>query len=83
LPWGQNIALLTKPHDRESRLSYAQKAIEHGWSRPVLEAQIATGLRERSGGAVTSFDHALPPADSELVREANQGPVQLRVPQAR
>ena len=74
LPWGQNISLLTKLKDRESRLWYAQKAIEHGWSRPVLEAQIATGLRERRGRAISSFGHALPPADSELVRDAIKDP---------
>jgi predicted nuclease of restriction endonuclease-like (RecB) superfamily len=74
LPWGQNISLLTKLSDAESRLWYARKAIEHGWSRPVLEAQISTRLRERSGTAISSFDHALPPADSELVRDAIKDP---------
>ena len=74
LPWGHNITLLTKLDDRTTRLWYAHKAIEHGWSRPVLEAQIATGLRERSGTAITSFDHALPPVDSELVRDAIKDP---------
>ncbi|MHB8696222.1 MAG: PDDEXK nuclease domain-containing protein [Solirubrobacteraceae bacterium] len=74
LPWGHNITLLTKLDDRTARVWYAQKAIEHGWSRPVLEAQISTGLRERSGTAITSFDHALPPADSELVRDAIKDP---------
>ena len=74
LPWGHNIALLTKLDDRDARLWYAQKAIEHGWSRPVLEAQIATRLREREGKAISSFAHALPPADSELVRDAIKDP---------
>ena len=74
LPWGQNISLLTKLKDREARLWYAQKAIEHGWSRPVLEAQIATRLQEREGKAISSFAHALPPADSELVRDAIKDP---------
>jgi predicted nuclease of restriction endonuclease-like (RecB) superfamily len=74
LPWGQNISLLTKLRDAESRLWYARKAVEHGWSRPVLEAQISTRLRERSGAAITSFDHALPPVDSELVRDAIKDP---------
>jgi predicted nuclease of restriction endonuclease-like (RecB) superfamily len=74
LPWGQNISLLTKLRDAESRLWYARKAVEHGWSRPVLEAQISTRLRERSGTAISSFDDALPPADSELVRDAIKDP---------
>jgi predicted nuclease of restriction endonuclease-like (RecB) superfamily len=74
LPWGQNISLLTKLRDPDARLWYAQKAVEHGWSRPVLEAQISTGLRERSGAAISSFGAALPPADSELVRDAIKDP---------
>jgi predicted nuclease of restriction endonuclease-like (RecB) superfamily len=74
LPWGQNIALLTKLKDREGRLWYAAKTARHGWSRKVLEAQIATDLRGRQGGALTSFDHALPDPDSELVRDAIKDP---------
>ena len=74
LPWGQNIALLTKLKDRDSRLWYATKAVQYGWSRKVLEAQIATDLRERQGGALTTFEHALPAADSELVRDAIKDP---------
>jgi predicted nuclease of restriction endonuclease-like (RecB) superfamily len=74
LPWGQNISLLTKLKDPDTRLWYAQKAIEHGWSRPVLEAQIATGLVERTGRAVSSFEHVLPPADSELIRDTIKDP---------
>ena len=74
LPWGQNISLLTKLKDREARLWYVRQAIEHGWSRPVLEAQIATRLRERRGNAISSFEHALPPPDSELVRDAIKDP---------
>jgi predicted nuclease of restriction endonuclease-like (RecB) superfamily len=74
LPWGHNIVLLTKLDDREARLWYGQKAIDHGWSRAVLDAQIANRLREREGKAITSFSHALPPADSELVRDAIKDP---------
>lgn len=74
LPWGQNIALLTKLKDRDARLWYATKAVQYGWSRKVLEAQIATDLRGREGNALTSFEHALPAADSELVRDAIKDP---------
>jgi predicted nuclease of restriction endonuclease-like (RecB) superfamily len=41
----RNIGLLTKLTDVESGAWYARKAVEHGWSRPVLEAQIATVLQ--------------------------------------
>jgi predicted nuclease of restriction endonuclease-like (RecB) superfamily len=74
LPWGQNIALLTKLDDRDARLWYAREAIEHGWSRKVLEAQIASDLRGRQGNALTSFEQALPAPDSELVRDALKDP---------
>ena len=74
LPWGQNIALLTKLKDREARLWYATMAVRHGWSRKVLEAQIATDLRGRQGSALTSFEHVLPEPDSELVRDAIKDP---------
>jgi predicted nuclease of restriction endonuclease-like (RecB) superfamily len=40
----------------------------------VLEAQIATDLRGRQGGALTSFGHSLPGPDSELVRDAIKDP---------
>lgn len=74
LPWGQNIALLTKLKDREARLWYATMTVRHGWSRKILEAQIATDLRGRQGVALTSFEHALPEPDSELVRDAIKDP---------
>ncbi len=63
LPWGQNIALVTRLEDRDARVWYAASAVENGWSRKVLEAQIATDLRGRQGGALTSFEHALPDRD--------------------
>src|SRR5208337_4150805 len=68
LPWGQNIELLTKLKDPVDRLWYAEATLEHGWSRPVLAAQIQTGLRERQGQAITNFDRALPPATSDLAQ---------------
>ncbi|HLK59307.1 MAG TPA: DUF1016 N-terminal domain-containing protein, partial [Chthonomonadaceae bacterium] len=49
IPWGHNVRLLDKLADREARLWYAQKTIEHGWSRTILELQIESGLRERQG----------------------------------
>jgi predicted nuclease of restriction endonuclease-like (RecB) superfamily len=74
LPWGHNIALVTRLEDRDARVWYATTAIENGWSRKVLEAQITTDLRGRQGGAITSFDHSLPAPDSELVRDAIKDP---------
>jgi predicted nuclease of restriction endonuclease-like (RecB) superfamily len=74
LPWGHIRCLLDKLDGSPWRLWYAEKALENGWSRKVLEAQIATNLRERQGGALNSFASALPAADSELVRDAFKDP---------
>ena len=74
MPWGHNIALVTRLQDRDARVWYATRAIENGWSRKILEAQIATDLRGREGGALTSFDRTLPAPDSELVRDAIKDP---------
>jgi len=69
LPWGHNIVLLTKLKDREIRLWYATQAIEHGWSRKVLEHHIATGRYEREGKALTNFSSTPPAPESELVQQ--------------
>jgi ATP-dependent Lhr-like helicase len=31
LPWGQNLALLDKLHDADTRLWYARQCAKHGW----------------------------------------------------
>jgi len=74
LPWSQNIALLDKLSSREERLWYAQQALEHGWSRNILVAQIETGLYAREGGAVTNFERTLPPVQSELAQQVIKDP---------
>lgn len=56
LPWGHHMVLLDKVADADVRAWYARAAVEHGWSRKVLEAQIASDLRGRQGAALTSFD---------------------------
>ena len=74
LPWGHNLVLLTKLKQTEQRLAYAQRAIEHGWSRNVLVMHIETGLLERSGQALTNFATRLPAPQSDLARESLKDP---------
>ena len=74
LPWGHNIVLLQKLKDPATRLWYARAAVEHGWSRSILELQIASRLHERQGQAVTNFAATLPPADSDLARQTLKDP---------
>jgi len=77
LPWGQNIELLTKLKDPADRLWYAEATLEHGWSRPVLAAQIQTRLHNRQGHAITNFDRTLPPPASDLAQQILKDPYQF------
>ena len=69
LPWGHVTVLLGRLDTRAQRGWYAAQAAEHGWSRAVLEHQIANGLHERIGAAPSNFADQLPPADSDLARQ--------------
>jgi predicted nuclease of restriction endonuclease-like (RecB) superfamily len=44
LTWYHHIALIEKLESRESRLWYAAKTLEHGWSRNILTLQIEAEL---------------------------------------
>lgn len=77
LPWGHNIVLLTRLKNREWRLAYAQKAVEHGWSRNVLSIHIESQRLEREGLAITNFELRLPKPQSDLARESLKDPYRL------
>jgi len=74
LSWGSNILLLERLKDPTTRLWYARKTLENGWSRAVLTVQIESRLHERSGKAITNFERTLPPAQSDMAREVLKDP---------
>ncbi len=74
LPWGHNLVLLTKLKDPAMRLSYAQRTLQHGWSRNVLNIHIETRLLEREGQAVTNFEAQLPAPQSDLAHNTLKDP---------
>lgn len=74
LPWGHQVTLIERLKDRDARRWYARAAVEHGWSRSVLELQIDRRLYDRQGGAVTNFAATLPAPDSDLAREVPKDP---------
>jgi predicted nuclease of restriction endonuclease-like (RecB) superfamily len=45
LPWGQNVVLLDKLCDPQTRLWYASQCAKHGWSRNILALQIDARAR--------------------------------------
>lgn len=74
LPWFHIVILLTKVKDEAERLFYIKKALECGWSRSILEAQIETKLFERQGKAVTNFKERLAPSQTDLAIETLKDP---------
>lgn len=49
IPWSHNVLLITKIKNLEERLWYAQKVIENGWGRNMLEMWIESDLYHRQG----------------------------------
>jgi predicted nuclease of restriction endonuclease-like (RecB) superfamily len=74
IPWGHNVILLFKVKSPAERLWYAQRTVQHGWSRTVLEVQIESNLYARQGKAVTNFAATLPPPQSDLAQQALKDP---------
>ncbi len=74
LPWFHTCTLLDRVKQPATRNWYARQAIEHGWSRNVLVAQIETRLHERAGKALTNFGATMPPSRSDLAQQALKDP---------
>lgn len=74
IPWGQNLAILSKCQNHNEALYYVQQTQAHGWSRVVLTHQIESGLWQREGQALTNFAHTLPAPQSELARQMLKDP---------
>jgi len=74
IPWRSNIVLIDKLSDEQARLWYAQRLIENGWSRDVLDMMISSRLIERQGKAVNNFEAALPLTDSDMARHMFKDP---------
>ena len=74
LPWGHNLVLLSKLKTTEQRLAYAQRAIQHGWSRNILNIQIERNVLAREGQAQTNFVAQLPATHSDLAHESLKDP---------
>lgn len=74
LPWRSNLTLLDKLDDPETRLWYAQKALELGMGKDMLVIQIESRLHERQGKALSNFHAVLPPVDSDMTAQVFKDP---------
>lgn len=74
LPWGHNVLLIDRIQDKQNRIFYLKKTIEHGWSRNVLATQVETSLHKRQGQAITNFKDKLPSPQSDLAHYTLKDP---------
>lgn len=76
LPWTHNCILLDKIKDDKIRNWYAEKCIENGWAKTVLDHQIDLQLYERQALAekLTNFENNLSTSQSELARDVIKDP---------
>lgn len=74
IPWGHNIAIISKCKNADEALYYAQGTITHNWSRSVLVHQIESGLYKRGGKAVSNFAATLSKPHSDLAAQTLKDP---------
>ncbi|MDX2502970.1 MAG: PDDEXK nuclease domain-containing protein, partial [Gammaproteobacteria bacterium] len=71
LPWGQNLAIMSKVKERDARHYYLKASLEMGWSRNVLVHQIKSQAYQRHylSKKQHNFEQALP---EHLAEQADQ-----------
>jgi predicted nuclease of restriction endonuclease-like (RecB) superfamily len=74
IPWGHNIAIISKCKNINEAIYYVQNTIKHNWSRSVLVHQIESGLFKREGKAVHNFSLTLPKPQSDLAVQTIKNP---------
>jgi predicted nuclease of restriction endonuclease-like (RecB) superfamily len=74
IPWGHNLTIISKCESTDEALYYVQNTLEYGWSRSVLTHQIESGLWQREGKAITNFQAALVPPQSDLATQTLKDP---------
>lgn len=74
IPWGHNIAIVSKCKTQRKASFYIRQTLEHNWSRAVLVHQIESGLIYRESMAVTNFKTMLPVPQSDLANQILKDP---------
>lgn len=74
ISWYHNVTLFHKCSTNQERIWYAQKAIEHGWSRNIMVYHIESNLYGREGKALTNFSIALPSPQSDMAQQTLKDP---------
>lgn len=76
LPWGHITLLMGRCKTRPELDFYAQRAVQQGWSRVMLDHWIDAQLHLTQGAALNNFD-ATVPEDSDAVNEVVKDPYRV------
>jgi len=77
LPWGHIVVLIQRVNDKNAREWYVNQTIENGWSRHVLEKNIAHNLYQSQALSInkaSNFLERLPLPQSTLAQEILKSP---------
>ena len=77
LPWTHNSILVERISDPDERVWYAEKCIENGWNKVVLDHQIDLNLYQRqsdNSAKLTNFGEHLPAVQGELALDLIKDP---------
>jgi predicted nuclease of restriction endonuclease-like (RecB) superfamily len=74
IPWGHNIAIISKCKNLDEAIFYIQKTIQNNWSRSVLTHHIESELFKREGKVINNFKATLPEPQSDLAIETLKDP---------
>ena len=77
IPWGHNVAIITKSKTIDEAEFYCNKTIENNWSRAVLINQISSDFYNRQGKAITNFNQTLLEPHSGLATDTLKDPYKL------
>lgn len=74
IPWGHNLAIISKCKSHEEAQYYVINTLEYGWSRSVLIHQLESGLWQREGKTISNFKQTLPSTQSNLAQQMLKDP---------
>ncbi len=74
IPWGHNIAIISKCKNINEAIYYVYNTAQYNWSRNVLVHQIESGLYQREGKAINNFSTKLPAPQSDLAVQTLKDP---------
>ena len=74
IPWGHNIAIITKSKSLEEAIFYIQQTLQNNYSRAQLIERMKKDDYKRIGKAITNFKDKLPDFHSKLAIETLKNP---------